>query len=114
MTVFVSKMVDGASKLDERLDGVLFAMFVIAALQLLVQDGVERDFWKFDGLLVCHDKSELNLDKIIVFNNKDKDKDKYMDKDKDKLLCFENSTMDGDSNKDDLRKGLTRCENFLP
>jgi len=62
------------------------------------QDGVERDFWKFDSLLVCHDKSELNPDKIIVFNNKDKDKDK--------LLHFENSPTDGDRKKGDLRKGL--------
>ena len=57
------------------------------------QDGVERDFWKFDGLLVCHDKSELNLDKIIVFNNKDKDKSK--------LLYFENLPTDADSKNDD-------------
>ena len=32
--ILVSKMVDGASKLDEKLDGAPFAMFVIAALQL--------------------------------------------------------------------------------
>ena len=32
--IFVSKMVDGASKLDEKLDGAPFAMFVLAALQL--------------------------------------------------------------------------------
>ena len=70
------------------------------------QDGVERDFWKYDGLLVCHDKSELNLDKIIVFNNKDKDMEKP--------LYFEKLPTDADSKKDDLRKGLKRCENFLP
>ena len=58
-------MVDGASKLDEKLDGAPFAMFVLAA-----QDGVEREFWKFDGLLVCHDTSELNLDKIIVLTTR--------------------------------------------
>jgi len=62
----------------------------------LSEDGVERDFWKFDGLLVCHDKTELNLDKIIVFNNKDKDK----------LLYFENLPTDADNKNDDLRKGL--------
>ena len=95
-------MVDGASKLD----GAPFAVFVITCFTTAAQDGVERDFWKNDSLLVCHDKSELNLDKIIVFNNKDKDKDK--------LLCFENLPTDADSKKDDLRKGLKRCENFLP
>ena len=56
--------------------------------------------------MVCHDKSELNLDKIIVFNNKDKDKNK--------LLYLENSPTDGDNKKDDMRKGLKRCENYLP
>ena len=32
------------------------------------QDGVDRDFWKFGCVLICHDKSELNFDKFLVFN----------------------------------------------
>ena len=37
--------------------------------QPFAQDGVDRDFWKFGNLLVCHDKSELNFDKFLLFNH---------------------------------------------
>ena len=37
--------------------------------QLFAQDGVDRDFWKFGSLLLCHDKSELNFDKFLLFND---------------------------------------------
>ena len=33
------------------------------------QDGVDREFWKFgSSLLVCHDKGQLNRDKLLVFD----------------------------------------------
>ena len=33
------------------------------------QDGVDREFWKFGcSLLVCHDKGQLNRDKLLVFD----------------------------------------------
>jgi len=36
----------------------------------LNKDGVDRDFWKFGGgLLVCHDKSEPNFDKLVIFTH---------------------------------------------
>ena len=37
--------------------------------QPFAQDGVDRDFWKFGSLLLCHDKSELNCDKFLLFDH---------------------------------------------
>ena len=35
----------------------------------MYEDGVDRDFWKFGSLLLCHDKSELNFDKFLLFDD---------------------------------------------
>ena len=50
------------------IDHSLIKRQISTFLRMTSQDGIVREFWKFGGILVCLDKSEINMDKLLVFS----------------------------------------------